>query len=92
MNQKLYYNIDNNKISEPDFSNYDFLKTFVKIFWLAVLRSRHFFGRLRLRKSEVPLPLRLRPNWVGSGSRQTKGGSRQLRLRLHSLTFFILSS
>ena len=90
MNQKLFYNIYNNKISEPDFSNYDFLKTFVKIFWLAVLRSRHFFGRLW--QSEVPLPLRLRPNWVGSGFRQTKGGSRQLRLRLHTLTFFILSS
>ena len=43
-----------------------------------VLRSRHLFGPLQLRKSDVPEPT---PAPIKLG-----------RLRLHTLTFFILSS
>ena len=58
------------------------------MFLQSVFRSRHFFGRLRLRKSEVleptPAPTKL-------GRLQAKKGSSR-RLRLHTLTLFIFSS
>ena len=50
----------------------------------AVLRSRNFFGRLRLRKSQVPEPT------PASTKLANKGGPRWLRL--HTLKCFILSS
>ena len=58
---------------------------------LAVLRSRHFFGRLRLRMAKVPEPTPApAPTYLGRLRLQAKrGGSR--RLRLHTLKFFILS-
>ena len=59
-------------------------------YFSAVLRSRQYFGRLRLRKSEVP-ELTPAPTKLGRlRLHAKKGGSR--RLRLHTLTVFILSS
>ena len=46
--------------------------------WMPVLRSRHFFGRLRTSKVPEPTPAPIIKS--GSGSRHKKGGSRRLRL------------
>ena len=56
--------------------------------FLLVLRSRHFFGRLRLRKSEVPELILIK---LGQLRLQAKKGGSRL-LWLYILTFFILSS